>query len=753
MSDPSHPDYETPSILSDSPLAGDDSAHFHFDAFAATLARLIADKSARTPMTIGVSGRWGAGKTSLLRRLQAQLDQTACLLERGQPEMLDFANPTESPASQFRFCRTVWFNAWKYAEEDALLVALVRVIVQSMAADGLVNQVIAKLLDPSYPRRDVVETVLSWFSLKTPVGDLGLSAGKPVPTVFAEKAALLDQFNEAFDRLAAAWVNGSLTNDRIDPSQGVLVVLIDDLDRCLPKKTVQVLEAIKLFLDRPGCIFVLGADCDMVRLAVESHYKNENIAGQNAADYLDKIIQLRFELPPVSDEAMQEFLSGQPVSPELLAEWRTLLAAAEVNPRRVKAVLNDIDLQWRMLVNSGQAGRVARGDFIRWSALWRVAPLNFKEKLTDLDDLELRLKFIKDALRWGLGEEPDETLQRTFQEYEKDGRRLRRVLRQVRQFGPQFDAQTLKAFLYLTAPPARAAPPIESEPLAAKESAQPIEKHPLPRGEVGGIPAPSPDRQIWAGIEFVRVPAGKFLIGSKDDNPLADEDEKPQHALELPEFWIGRFPVANAQFESFVQASGYRTTAEQMDREKSGGRDWRHPRGPESDIKAKANHPVVQVSWQDAQAFCHWLNEAYGSQAPAGRRFRLPSEAEWEKAARGEYANEWPWGDQEPDENLCNFGNLVGDTSQVGAYSPQGDSPYGAADMAGNVWEWTHTEYKKYPYRPNDGREQETKTSSVRIVRGGSWCYSRNLVRCAYRRWVVPGYFFNDLGFRLVLPH
>ena len=119
--------YETPAILSDSPLSQhDESVHFHFDEFAVTLARLIADKNTRTPLTIGVSGAWGAGKTTLLRRVQRQLDQTQTLLERDRLARIDFVNPKENPEQQFRICRTVWFNAWKYADEDALLVALVR---------------------------------------------------------------------------------------------------------------------------------------------------------------------------------------------------------------------------------------------------------------------------------------------------------------------------------------------------------------------------------------------------------------------------------------------------------------------------------------------------------------------------------------------------------------------------------------------------------------------------------------------------
>ena len=367
--------YETPNILSDAPLdREEDQAYFHFDEFAVTLARLIADQNTKTPLTIGVSGSWGAGKTTLLRRVQRQLDATPSLLERTKPALLKFANPDENIESQFRVCRTVWFNAWKYNDEDELLVALMRVIVQAMADDSLVHKVIGKLLDPSYPRRDVVNTVLGWFTIQVPGLEIKLDTGEPQPTVFTEKTALLDQFDEAFDRLLATWVHHKLNIKKIDPKEGVLVVFIDDLDRCLPGKTVQVLEAVKLFLDRPGCIFVLGADTEVVGQAVEKYYQNPLVTGQKASDYLDKIIQLRFELPPVVAEAMQDFLKSQPVGEELLAQWQTLIAAAEVNPRRVKAVLNDIELQWRMLVNSGQAQGVRREDFIRWSALLRAAP-------------------------------------------------------------------------------------------------------------------------------------------------------------------------------------------------------------------------------------------------------------------------------------------------------------------------------------------------------------------------------------------
>jgi gamma-glutamyl hercynylcysteine S-oxide synthase len=760
MPDTSKRSFETPDILSDLPLEQpDQKAYFHFDEFAATLARLIADKKTRTPLTIGVSGAWGSGKTSLLHRVQRQLDQTKTLLDEDKPALIDFVNPKENPKQQFRVCRTVWFNAWKYADEDALLVALVRRIVQEMYRDDWVSKSAAAIFDPFKDRRDVIDTVLRWFKIKTPFLEITPNTGDPQPTPLAEKTALLDLFDEAFDRLIAAWVHHKLDLDRIDPSQGVMVVFIDDLDRCLPAKAVQVLEAIKLFLDKPGCVFVLGADAEVVRQAVESHYQNAKVTGQNAADYLEKVIQLRFDLPPVADTAMQSFLEEQQVNDEMRAEWRTLLAAADVNPRRVKGVLNDIDLQWRMLVNSGQAEGVQRGNFIRWSSLLRAAPVGFKERLFDIDDLDLRLKFIQDALRWG-GGEADESLGRTFQDYAKASR-LRRVLRQIGAFSEGFDAQTLDAFIHLAAPPAKATQkPEEAREIAGEAEIKLANVEVTGREKVTGPDEAHPNHRTWAGIEMVRIPAGKFLMGSKHDNSLAFDDEKPQHTIEIAqEYWIGRYTVTNPQFSEFIRSTEFRTTAEERgsayartgnEWKETQGADWQHPGGPKSNLQNKESHPVVAVSWPDARAFCDWLNQAYVSELPQGWAFRLPCEAEWEKAARGEYGNEWPWGNEEPNKDRCNFNMNVGDTTPAGQYSPQGDSPYGCADMAGNVWEWTSSQDKKYPYQIKDGRETVNDTSG-RVLRGGSFGSLAQSVRCASRSGDYPYSRLTGHGFRVLL--
>ncbi len=235
-------------------------------------------------------------------------------------------------------------------------------------------------------------------------------------------------------------------------------------------------------------------------------------------------------------------------------------------------------------------------------------------------------------------------------------------------------------------------------------------------------------RQTWGGIEFVRIPAGKFLMGSKR-NKLAFDDEYPQHTVNLPyDYWMARFPVTNAQYAEYSKAKG-----------------GKHP---VSDWQEKQNHPVTYVSWQEAMNYCRWLAGLLKGKLPQGLTLRLPTEAEWEKAARGPDGLEWPWGD-EFDKNKCNSSEGgKGGTTSVGLYSPQGDSPYGCADMSGNVWEWCHSLFKPYPYQAEDGREKETGFGS-RVLRGGSFLYARRNARCAYRDRYSPGDFYGNSGFRV----
>jgi formylglycine-generating enzyme required for sulfatase activity len=231
-------------------------------------------------------------------------------------------------------------------------------------------------------------------------------------------------------------------------------------------------------------------------------------------------------------------------------------------------------------------------------------------------------------------------------------------------------------------------------------------------GTVSHVPRSNPDRRIHekTGIELIRIPAGPFLYG----------DDKRK--IELPEYWIGRAPVTNAQYKRFLDANPDHPVP-------FFDNDWAKPYNWDAKRRMyspdKAEHPVVLVNWHDAKAFCDWAGLA------------LPSEEQWEKAARGTDGRKWPWSDEPPTKNHCNFGKNVGSTTAVGNYSPQGDSPYGCADMAGNVWEWAESLYPEgEPWR---------------VLRGGSWWAEGEGCRCALRNWYDPLSWNVDGGFRVLV--
>ena len=207
-------------------------------------------------------------------------------------------------------------------------------------------------------------------------------------------------------------------------------------------------------------------------------------------------------------------------------------------------------------------------------------------------------------------------------------------------------------------------------------------------------------------------------------------DGKPVHRVHLETFHIARVPVTNAQYHLFIQATGH-----------AAPEHWTDSRPP----KDLGSHPVVNVSWHDALAYCAWLSKV------TGKSITLPSEAQWEKAARGDQDKRaYPW-DDTFDANKCNCRELgLGSTTPVGIF-PDGAGPYGCLDMAGNVDEWTGSVYQDYPYYPNDGREDLTAPGAApRVVRGGSFDHYQFLVRCASRYWYLPYGRLFDIGFRIV---
>jgi formylglycine-generating enzyme required for sulfatase activity len=236
-------------------------------------------------------------------------------------------------------------------------------------------------------------------------------------------------------------------------------------------------------------------------------------------------------------------------------------------------------------------------------------------------------------------------------------------------------------------------------------------------------------------LELVRVPAGEFLMGSdpvKDKD--AGDDEQPQHRVYVSVFYIGKTPVTRAQYAAFVKAT-----------QREAPEHWERGEVP----SGKENHPVVRVSWDDAVAFCQWLSQE------TGKQFRLPTEAEWEKATRGTDARIYPWGNEWDETKLNSYEAGPGNTTPVGQYSPDGDSPHGCADMSGNVWEWCVDWYAKEEYRRRAKSivkdPRGPKKGACRVLRGGAFNCGARGVRCASRYRGYPYLRFRVGGFRIVL--
>ncbi|MEE8585000.1 MAG: SUMF1/EgtB/PvdO family nonheme iron enzyme [Acidobacteriota bacterium] len=291
---------------------------------------------------------------------------------------------------------------------------------------------------------------------------------------------------------------------------------------------------------------------------------------------------------------------------------------------------------------------------------------------------------------------------------------------------------------------------------------------------------PRPAVTSLEGIEYCLVPAGPFWMGSGDALHLNESLDS--------DYWISRFPVTNAHYAAFVEAGGYQEARYWQEAEAQGwwrkgqfkGRFDSEPRSGPYDLGEPyglANRPVVGVSWYEALAFTCWLTDflAPKNLLPAGCKVRLPSEAQWEKAARGGLQvpaepvmgsllakraprlkknaspqRRYPWGEEcRPQHANYNESGISG-TSAVGAF-PQGASPYGCLEMSGNAWEWTSSQHRNFPYRSDDGREDPAAAKAVRVVRGGAFYWGSESLGCSSRSRSNLSNWIGNFGFRLAL--
>jgi formylglycine-generating enzyme required for sulfatase activity len=699
-------------ILDDQPAEKD---LLDFAPYRDTLVTILKDAATQTPLTVGLFGPWGSGKTSLMGMMKAEIDRA------GLPSL-----------------RTTWFNAWKFNHEEALWRALILHVLNALRPrdhragtplpDDQLSPAQRELADDLDRLEESLYRTVEWQELgrwtldwlkalqgtAEGAADIALAfvpggaplinllrkaaraaAGKETPVVAEafhrevnhyrrEQLQSLEQFEREFKSTLARHV--------VAPG-GRLFVFVDDLDRCLPEKAIDVLEAIKLFMDVSGCVFVLGLDHEAIVEAIQTRYKGQVKAQQ----YLEKIIQLPFLLPPIEATQMRDFVTAlAPQLPDARC-GNVFVEALPHSPRQVKRTVNIFILLWRLsrqkLAEAIHPVRLAK--VVAIQQLYPGLYTQLRETPGLLRDLEryfrARMSEPEAPPAAGVPSLPDQM--QPFLEQAALSNLLTLPLTDQSQanFG-DLTPQDIRPYIYLTYR-------IASRP-------EVVERLP-------GMQEP----------QMVAVPAGGFVMGS------GERGEKQDGNGALAEFAIGRYPVTNYEYRAFVRDTGHRPPDY-----------WDGDRYPEE----RSDQPVVLVNWSDASAYCAWLAKR------TDKAYRLPTEAEWEKAARGAEGQTWPWGNAWDGRKCNSRDGGPGHTTAVGQYSPAGDSPYGAADMAGNVWEWCSSLHIPYPYDPEDGRENLT-VGGDRVVRGGAFSSEPHFVRCACRDGRHPQSRYPIVGFRVAL--
>ena len=416
-------EFLVPKLFSDEPLKHDETAAFQFDAYAKTLAGLIANQYTQAPFTIAVQGQWGTGKTTLMRKVQGILDQGLT-------------------GDQFLPCKTVWFESWRYAKQEEMFVALTDQILRSMSKGGFLDRLKGKLSDPKQKQFDALGFGYNSIIKILTLGQIDIDPAQyQSNSRFQENWAFYDEFQETLQSLIKDFV-----------SDGRLAIFVDDLDRCIPSKIVQVLEAVKLFLNIDKCVFVLGADTNLVARAVQAHYRAENLEDISGEAYLDKIIQVQFPLPPIAPDHMENYIASLSGIDEAQPYLSFIARSIPTNPRRVKTFLNHIELQWAILVNSGLTENIEKIRLVEWLILQSVKP-EFCDYVKALPDDAARVEAFQEMQKFATGElapEEGSALSRYVEDQE-----LRRIL-QLGEFG--FDEASITLCVHLAPAPKLEAP-------------------------------------------------------------------------------------------------------------------------------------------------------------------------------------------------------------------------------------------------------------------------------------------------------
>ncbi|MBI5843724.1 MAG: SUMF1/EgtB/PvdO family nonheme iron enzyme [Deltaproteobacteria bacterium] len=751
-------------LISDQPV--NETARKDDLSFAAT-AEVLAKAALYTPdpITIGIFGNWGSGKTSLMRLMMNVINVEGLLENTAVP---------------------VWFNAWQYEREEHLIIPLLSTIARDIANKekfweyissrdgkqrdelGIADNVFeaAKkgleiLKDGGEKVHNALRSILFGLSMKGKLGIPGISEvkinasvkdmierykelNKDIPT----QNSLIDRslYFDAFDKLSRLACDENINKPKI-------VVFIDDLDRCFPEQAVRLLESIKLVLHQPGFAFVLGIYPEIIEEFVKNKYTKEYhfapLAGDDQElkqrmgeyleyfkEYLGKIIQVRHYVPKRNSGEMNEFIEklldeagiksvflAGGISPDKL--YALIAEVGKYNPREIVRKLNGLIVKYRirkaenkdkfdlfaMLINEVLGEK--KYDSFR-------SDLDYQPKKDDettigqqlanafkLDDVKnssshnLRCATLREKI---ICEEAT-TMDFKLQKIEKDEHLCSILITEagIRWLEDKNYREELTEIL-------KDEKPDDRLPDKGEMHKQPENEFAWPKRELA---------QVIAEIEsnMVSIHAGTFTMGDGLDN------NNPPHEVTLSAFEMNATQVTQEQYEALTGKT---------------------PSYLHSNFEDK-NRPVENVSWEDAMVFCEKLSKE------AGRRFTLPTEAQWEYACRAGSTTKYCFGDS--DDGLAEYAwynkNSGGVTHQVGKKKA---NEWGLYDMHGNVWEWCKDWYEStYYYDKSPNVDPEGPNSArFRVLRGGSNRHEAGTCRSANRGWDSHNNTTGPLGFRVV---
>jgi len=747
-------DMQAYNLWNDQPVLDATHDRLSFSHYADVLSEVVL--AADTPITIGIFGPWGSGKTSLMRLIAGQL------LERR--------------TAGHRWARVVWFNAWQYErDQGALWRALLLRVLEGLESEQLSREDARQIEDwrmrlyTDVQRTESGSIQIDWPKLGKGALRLGLSL-MPAPATLLELLKLLQGEMGTLEDIVAAFERertevyrrqltlleefqggfAHLVREYVWSRNGLLVVFVDDLDRCMPNRAVEVLEAIKLFLDVKGCAFLIAVDRDVIERVVRVQYasylvgetRHEETIPITGQSYLEKIVQLPFHLPPLEEEQIYNFIDS--LDPHLPAGCKRIMALGlEPNPRVVKRALNILRLLLKLSERRAEAGSM-EPVVPELLAKMVVIQARYRDLYEDLLEYPNLIQDLERAAREGgraqqIIPTPAGTSAETTTLLEKYLRYkpLLQMLR-VEPFLASLTRTQINAYIYLTrttSEEVRHKPELEAgrlwrdllsnDPTRISSAVAIVQSEGQKDAWVAALlrvldpgTEASASERISAGTalaylgdprdfdEMVNVPGGEFKQG---------EEGVMTYVMA---YRISRYPVTNQQYARFLAAvPSYPVPYVAEAWAEPYNWDPRKRTYPEG----KANHPVVLVSFEDALAYCRWAG------------VRLPTEEEWEKAARGDDGRIYPWGNEFDPEKANVRESGIGSTTPVGIY-PAGASPYGLLDCAGNVWEWTAS---------------RTPGGQV-ILRGGSWNFRAEDARCFSREQARPDYRSSRIGFRVV---